>query len=129
MTPGDMEVNAQVRDAIARMFKLSPSVVERVITTYREMCWALHQDDFEWTAVSHMCGAGFSVHVFQAEGTRITRQLETSVRSAVTIYGYRGRVFEHFAEARAAELLDMKVTDRDNNVETLKTRTPAENLI
>lgn len=87
---------------------LRPDQIERAIAEYRRACDETDADyEPDWRAVYHVSGKGMNQHLYAAEGTKITltincygRELEKQEK----VYGYNGKAFESFAEARAIEL-------------------------
>jgi hypothetical protein len=93
-------------DIAAQATGLRSDQVERAISAYREAVSTVQEPN--WTMVSHMCGDGFGIAQYAAEGTRITLQIDSRQErgewKSEPRYVLNGTPYEHFAEARAAEL-------------------------
>lgn len=104
------------KDAVAVAAKqsgLRPDQVECAVDLYRKAATDLI-DEPDWKAVSHMSGSNFGAATYGAVGTKVTLLVESWKESRkegggwaeAWSFHYRGEAYEHWSEARAAELAE-----------------------
>lgn len=91
---------------------LSPEQVAEALTAFRYVTDQLH-DEPEWQPLSHMTMADCGLGTWSADGTAVTKQIQTPRTpqgwgKGVVYFVYRGADYDTFGEARAAELRDAR---------------------
>jgi len=105
--PETTDLHRGTVDVVAKATGLRPDQVDRAIHEYR---LAVDQIEAEppWEAIVHMSGPHQAIAQYGAPGTAITMQVESWKEREqwreCRYYVYGGRKFDHFAEARQAEL-------------------------
>lgn len=91
------------RSVAAKIAGIREDQVATAVEAYREALASLHNEP-EWRVAMHFNGMA----VCHAEGTEVQMDYwpAKGKRPTQQVYGYRGKPYSTFAEARAAELRD-----------------------
>lgn len=109
------EIDSSASDVAAKATGLRPDQIARAVEEYRRAADALHTEP-QWRAITHMSGPQWGHATYGSSDTMVVLEIE-SWRAGreekwheSRHYGFAGKAFDTYGEARTAELLALTKT-------------------